>query len=192
MNKRFLVIGMALMLTMVCVFFAGCSDDPPKKPDPPGRMGGMMSYDGFCGDPDYGNDPSAQTVGVDLGSNMTGGKTRVIEVMFTLVWTEDPSDAHAPEDTFTMAVGNETVTGNGNKLDITLKDDFSSSELEEGTVFESTGLGTSFSVDVSISECGFDPLGPIGLIIYPDRGNSYTLKVEYTYYGYEGGGGEEE
>ncbi len=181
MDKKLGIIGAVLAMVLLLTFFAGCGDDVVKKPDPPSREMGMLDYSGFCGDPQYGNDPSSQTVAVSLSGNVTG-ESRVVEATFTLSWTEDEADAHAPEDTFTMTVGNETVVGNANRLSITLKDDFSSSELEEGTVFDNPGLGNSFSVDVSISDCGFDPLGPLGLIIYPDRGNSYSLTVEYVYY----------
>jgi hypothetical protein len=185
MDKKLGIIGAVLALVLLLTFFAGCGDEVVKRPDPPSREMGMVDYAGYCGDPDYGNDPSSQSVAVSLGGNVTG-ESRVIEATFTLTWTEDPADAHAPEDTFTMTVGNETVTGNSNKLVLELKDDFSSSELDEGTVFDNPGLGSSFSVDVSISECGFDPLGPLGLIIYPDRGNSYSLTVEYVYYAMSG------
>lgn len=182
MNNTFKVACVTVFLVLIAAMLAGCASNVQKKSTPPSRMTDSSTYTGFCGDPTYGTEPATQTIAVDMGANATG-KCRVVEATFTLTWIEDPTDAHDPEDTFTMTVGNSTVTGNSNKLTLTVKDgSFSTSSVEEGTVFDGEGLGTSLEAEISISDCGFDPLGPIGFIIYPDRGNSFTLKVDSIYY----------
>jgi len=182
MNYKIKIACVAVLLVLVMTMFAGCSESGSKKITPPGRMTDTSTYTGYCGDPQYGTEPSTQKVSVSVGSNATG-KVRVVEATFTLTWIEDAADGYAPEDTFTMTVGNETVTGNTNKLTFTIKDSsFSTSMAEEGTVFDSEGLGTSFEAEISIADCGFEKAFLFGFLIHPDHGNSFTLTVDGIYY----------
>ena len=75
----------------------------------------------------------------------------------------------------------ESVSGNTNRLQIVFDAEDNASEKDD-----EPSLPTDWSVDLSISNCGDDPFIPVGpgVVVYPDYGNSYTLKVEYEYIEY--------
>ena len=142
-------------------------------------MEGMdFAESGYSGDPQNGNEPSLQTLDLELMEGM------LAEIRFTLTWIDD--EPESDPDEFNLEVsgivgGSEksfTTAGSSGELDIVVTMDGFSIETYDG---DPEGLlGSSWKVSVSVLSCGSKPLLPIGPGIFlndPDVGNAWELKV---------------
>jgi len=176
------------LLVVLLVGMMGCGEkDGGGTSAPEGvELSNTLTYSEYLDDPDYGNGGKTSTsINVDMSSN-TSGDIKISTASFVLTWVEGPaeSDKHGGEDTFTIEVtlGGETKTANGNsnRLEISFDAEENATDEEEEPELESTA-----SIDIAISDCGSDPAGLAGILfITPDRGNDFTLTVDYEYIEY--------
>ncbi len=140
--------------------------------------GMVVTESGYSGDPQNGNEPSQQTLELELMEGM------LTEISFTLSWTDD--EPESDPDEFKLEVsgnvgGSEksfSTASSSGELEILVSIDGFSIETYDGD--PSLLLGSSWKVTVTVLSCGSKPLLPIGPGIFlndPDEGNAWDLSV---------------
>ncbi len=113
------------------------------------------------------------------------GEENVKSISFTLTWTDEPADTGFinEADEFSLSVEtpngtlyeSESSTSSSGKITVPISFNPESPIFEEGT-------GT-YTVTVICGDCGDQhSMGPLGLIIRTDNGNTWDLSVDYDFY----------
>lgn len=140
--------------------------------------GMVVTESGYSGDPQNGNEPSLQTVELELMEGM------LTEISFKLTWTDD--EPESDPDSFELEVlgyvsGSEksfTTAGSSGVLEILVGIDGFSIETYDGD--PGLLLGSSWKVSITALSCGSKPLLPIGpgiILNDPDEGNAWDLEI---------------
>jgi hypothetical protein len=113
------------------------------------------------------------------------GEYNVKSISFKLTWTDEPADTGFENDPDTFSLSVETPNGTVFESEESTSSSGSipisiSFNPDRSTFVEGTGI---YIVTVICGDCGDQhTMGPLGLIVRTDDGNTWDLSVEYDYY----------
>jgi hypothetical protein len=137
--------------------------------DAPSPQTATITETGFCSNPDVDSSGAVWEEEYDL-SDIHPNITEVISVEITLSWTDDEG-SRSDADSF--------IISGWDGLDATPDDSGSSGSLTAS--LDQEGMATYWYLTVQCTEAGPTPVGPIGIIVQTDPGNSWSLTFRYTY-----------
>jgi len=178
-----------LLILLVLMAFAGCGEKGDGDGDGRGdgvEKSNVVELSSYLEKPLH-DDVQGNTDGIRI--NLTDGTTGdifITHLSATLTWQEGPNeeDKYGEEDTFKLwALTNRSemdeIIGNSNILKIDFVD---TDPIFDD--FEETGMPIEWYFGVELKECGSEPVGPIGFLVYEDQGNDFLLTIEYEYIEY--------
>ena len=182
-----------ILILLVLMAFAGCGEKGDGDGDGRGdgvEKSNVVEFSSYLSAPSMdGAIINEYGQGINLTDN-TSGNIFITHIVATLTWQEGPDegDKYGEEDTFSLCIYTDSnkdhykiddVEGNSNILK---REFFETDPIFDD--FEETGMPLYWGFGVELLECGSEPVGPIGFLVYEDQGNDFLLTIEYEYIEY--------